>query len=541
VSDGRERRAVSGSDPAPATPISPPPEGASTDGGRLSTPLTRSWTRAAAIGATFAVVLLALSTVTVLRLSATNIAADAVLQSVMSVQDVDWFFWGQDRFASVVPLLAGPIADPNANLVACQLINALSFYGLLLLVASTGARSLTGSRTWLAVLVVFLVSAATAQLVLEPLSLYFMALDAQPYSLSWLLGLGSFLLWRRPNWWWVAPAAALSWIAIGLNPSVVLGVAALAILEMIRRRQWIRWPVFGAVWLAGLGSWLTISSRFAADPGPVVYGAPDYYTFHPDLFGANAGQSAGAIAGGFSTVPAVVLAVIAVVSFLVIPSRVRTALLVRFALLTVFAAGYWTVFTGNSWVAANGSAIRYFFPVVLIILLGLSAPMAGALLAARVPSTVPIAIAATVCAGASLGAQVPISDSPVLQQVDATVQYARSNGVSFVAGSYWYAWPVLHQMLVDGRDAAFATALRSGGDPVAYRRKLDAELIAGSRPRAICVDDTVESCVSYLSYWTAPGWSAVADLTCPAPERPAGDDSAEPTCRILEFTGASAP
>lgn len=28
-----------------------------------------------------------------------------------------------------------------------------------------------------------------------------MALDAQPYALPWLLGLASFLLWRRGAWW----------------------------------------------------------------------------------------------------------------------------------------------------------------------------------------------------------------------------------------------------------------------------------------------------------------------------------------------------
>ncbi|HET9648114.1 MAG TPA: hypothetical protein VFP34_07760, partial [Microlunatus sp.] len=267
--------------------------------------------RRLAVGGLFAVILIVLSLVAVLRLSAANIAADAVLQSVMSVQDVRWFFWGQNRFASVVPALLSPIADPAVNLFACQLVNALAFYGLLLLLAAVTAPMVTDRRGWRPALVVFLLFAATAQVVIEPLPLYFMALDAQPYALSWLMGLASFLLWRKGPWWAAVLGGVLAWLAIGLNPSVVLGVGVLAVGQMVRSRQWVRWPGFGLLWLTGLGAWIYIAGRYPPVPGPIAYGDPDYYAFHLDLFTGGMGQSAGAIRDAFRPTSTVLLAVIA--------------------------------------------------------------------------------------------------------------------------------------------------------------------------------------------------------------------------------------
>lgn len=494
--------------------------------------------RKGAVGALFAAILLILSVVAVLRWSAANIAADAVLQSVMSVQDVRWFFWGQNRFASVVPALLHPIADPAVNLFACQLVNALSFYGLLLLLAAVAVPVLTDRRGWQPALAAFLVLATAAQLVIEPLPLYFMALDAQPYALSWLLGLGSFLLWRPGSWWRLVASGGLAFLAIGLNPSVALGVAILAVGRMIRRREWIRWPAFGLLWLSGLAIWMVIAGRYPPVTGPIVYGDSDYYSFQLELLTGGAGRSGGAIVDAFRPTVTVLLAVVSAGSLFVVAARVRTALLVRMGLLAAFAAGYWVLFTGNVWVAANGWGVRYFFPVLVIVLIVLAAPIAAALLALRVADAVPVAVAGTVCALSCLGPQTPLSQSPVLSQVDPTAAYARAEGIHYVAGSYWYAWPVLHQLLVDGRTSAFAAALRSDGDPAAYRGPLDQDLAAGRRPRAVCVNDSADSCVTFLNYWTRAGWSTTPVGTCPAPPPPGQQEG---SCLVLEYAGSPAP
>ena len=64
----------------------------------------------------FAALLAIISTLTVLRYSAHHLNADTIMQSIQSVQNVDLFFWGQNRFASAIPLLASPFANPEVNL-----------------------------------------------------------------------------------------------------------------------------------------------------------------------------------------------------------------------------------------------------------------------------------------------------------------------------------------------------------------------------------------------------------------------------------------
>ena len=65
--------------------------------------------------AVLVVSVLALSIMTVLRYTTEFLQADGVQQSTMSIQSVDLFFWGQNRFAAFVSLLARPGADPTAR------------------------------------------------------------------------------------------------------------------------------------------------------------------------------------------------------------------------------------------------------------------------------------------------------------------------------------------------------------------------------------------------------------------------------------------
>lgn len=68
----------------------------------------------------------------------------------------------------------------------------------------------------------------------------------------------------------------------------------------------------------------------------------------------------------------------------------------------------------------------------------------------------------------------------------------------------------------------------------AQQLPFDRDLAAGRRPQALCVNDSADSCVTFLNYWTEPGWSATPVGTCPAPPPPGSDTG---TCQVLEYTG----
>src|ERR1700712_5287483 len=166
-------------------------------------------TRRLLMASLFAALPVVLSLLTVLRYSAGYINADTILSSIQSVQPVDLFFWGQNRFASAIPLLASPFADPDINLFVVLFLNALCFHGLLLLVSYMGTPVLAGHRSGLGTLVVFLVLTAVSNAVLSARTLFVVSLEAQPFSLSLLSALYAFLLWKRRELWSFLGAGAL--------------------------------------------------------------------------------------------------------------------------------------------------------------------------------------------------------------------------------------------------------------------------------------------------------------------------------------------
>ena len=493
--------------------------------------------------AVFALTLVALAVVTIYRYTAPYLQADGVQQSIMSIQNVDLFYWGQNRFAAVVSFLASPFSDPAVNLFVCLLINSLCFYGTFLVIAVMGVRALTGEFRWTAVYVLWLVAAATANVIVTPSKLHIISLESQPYSMSWLLTLGAFLLWKRSVWWaWVA-AALCAGVAMGLNPSVLTIAAFLAVIEMLRRRQWLRWPAFGVMWVAWFGVWQFLSGRFGGNAGPIPDAPQDYFSFNRAQFVSEFPQAVGSVTGALSPTRLVVLAAAATLAALLLPADRRAALVPRFALVSLFSLGYFTVFAGNPWVSANGYPVRYFFPVLIAIVLFLAAPIAGALLTARVPVAVTVrrpvvtGLAVVAAAAALVGPLTPPSQSVVLQDIRAAGEFARSNDISFLSGYYWDMWPLLWETLEDGRESHFVTGFKSGGDPAAYRERFDADLSSGTAPRAMCVNQTDDFCTTYLDYWTEPGWTFTGE-TCPVPgPTPQLGSPPQSTCRVLEYTG----
>ena len=249
-------------------------------------------------------------------------------------------------------------------------------------------------------------------------------------------------------------------------------------------------------------------------------------------------------------------------------ARFRRGTLPRLALGGAFAVGYWTLFTGNGWVALSGYHFRYFYPVIMFVVVCIAAPIAGILVGLLVrPEPAPaagsptwsrwsrwswwsrargsaaarvsvLAVSALACGVAVAGPISTPDQSPVLVQSRATGQYAVTHDVRFVSGYYWAMWPVLHAGLAAGRDALFVTGFKSGGDPAGYRNAFREELAKGPGfPRAMCVNAPVSDCLPYLNYWTAPGWVQTGD-TCPVPgDVPALGSPSEHSCRILEYRG----
>jgi hypothetical protein len=132
------------------------------------------------------------------------------------------FFWGQDRFGMLIPLLALPVREPFAHLlVQGFLVIGLSAWGLLLLVRSL----LPDTAAWVppaALLLVLL-------LLLAPVDQRFNILWVQPYTLSFGLGLSAMALSKRPGLWRRLAATVLYLAAAWVNVAVALVVGPLVL------------------------------------------------------------------------------------------------------------------------------------------------------------------------------------------------------------------------------------------------------------------------------------------------------------------------
>lgn len=475
-----------------------------------------------------------LSLLTVLRHTREHLQADGVMQSVMSVQDPTLFFWGQDRFIPVVSWLAHPVSDPMANLWVCLLLEAGAFHGLLLVVARLVAPTISDG-SWRSTTIVFLALATSAQAVLASATVSQFAIDTQPYSPSLLAALACFLLWRRGGWRLV-PAAALAVVAVGLNPTAVLPLAALALAAALRTGQWWRWVALGVVCVASHLAWTHLATLYA---DPAIPSHKDLYAaFSPADYRARATQVAHRIVDALRLPWLAALGLVAAAVTASMPSVVRRNVLVRGTLVLAFAGAFTALFAGNAWVAANLGHARYFLPVFVAVLLVVAVPLAW--LALRASST-PVVLVGL--AGALVvAAWGPLSNptrADVFTASQPLVDFANEQDIAFVSGDYWTVWPTLLPLLEDGRQSAYVAGLRSGTDPEGFRDLFERSRAQGP-PRAICIDADPGVCAGYLTRWTAPGWT-LSDQTCPDPvvPRPAGFESAIRLCVVLELRAGS--
>ena len=132
------------------------------------------------------------------------------------------FFWGQDRFGMLIPLLALPVRDPFAHLLFQGfLVIGLSCWGLLLLVRTL----LPDTSPWVPAAALLLV----LLILLAPVDQRFNILWVQPYTLSFALGLSAVALCRRPGALRLGGAALLYLAAAWVNVAVALVVAPLVL------------------------------------------------------------------------------------------------------------------------------------------------------------------------------------------------------------------------------------------------------------------------------------------------------------------------
>jgi hypothetical protein len=356
------------------------------------------------------------------------------------------FFWGQDRFGMLIPLLALPVRDPAAHLfLQGFLVIGLSVWGLLLLVRTLLPRDFP----WVPPAALFLV----LLLLLAPADQRFNILWVQPYTLSFSLALSAVELLRHRGALRLAAAALLFFAAAWVNVSVGVVVLPLvmwraAVVDSGQLGQ-SRWRfLLGTASLLALS---TIASTRLSRAVPVAH-----TVFETLPVSAWRGAATELLRGAWTN--ADIRAWVGVglglaaggVLFLAsarVCSQARPALLAAAGLALTAIVPFAAVAT-SSWVAGNGYSLRYLTPPLLLIeaaccllatlpLLALPADHRG-----RVgwASVVAVAVAVLLAVG-------PPSREAVVHTFEsrwgAAAREVVAARATHVTGDYWKVWPTV--------------------------------------------------------------------------------------------------
>lgn len=88
--------------------------------------------------------LLIISAMTAIKYSPEYLNADILLNSIMSLQKITLYYWGQNRLLNILPLLAYPIANPSYNLILIIFVTSATLFALVLLISKFVTRSFGG-------------------------------------------------------------------------------------------------------------------------------------------------------------------------------------------------------------------------------------------------------------------------------------------------------------------------------------------------------------------------------------------------------------
>ena len=362
--------------------------------------------------------------------------SDSFIPILVSLQRWTPFFWGQDRFGMLVPLIAMPVQHPLANLLVqswLMLVAALLAPFLL-------ARWLAGPESgwWLA----GTITNALLLVIARP-EAQFDWLVVQPYALSIALGTAGLLAAEHASIAATAAALVLMLLAHWVN----LGVAAVLDPPRAAARTIRRPAMLVAVAGAIVGTALTslASARTATDLIPVS-GWPNAWL-----------QLLGKVLTPFlypAAIVAIAIAAAAGAVFLWAHAERRDA--VRPVLVALLAAAAYWLFIGTTrWVQMNLYFPRYVYPSILLCTLA-AAMIAAALLRdhARLAAALTVIVLA-IATGAGYGRPSPSDVRATLdQRFGAITPDVITSGARVIGGNYWKVWPaVFHANLTAYRDA----------------------------------------------------------------------------------------
>jgi hypothetical protein len=369
--------------------------------------------------------------------------SDSIVPVLVSLMKWSPFYWGQDRFGMLIPLLVAPVHSPFANLLVQAWLGTFAglFASFLLLRYALGNRP-----TWLTAGAIVNLAAF-----LSPLRIQCDWFFTQPYGVSLTLALSAFLLLEKPRVFRWTLAIVLMLLAHWVNIAAFALLVPLVVLHYLLEKQQSDLTVFlPCLSLGALGGWLIMRTS-------PYHGATQVGLMRLAEWPSAWGHLAQTTREMMPPYPGQLLWLIIPVAAAVISLLVRPSLEARRFLQIAAALGgagliNWLFVGTLVWVHDNSYSSRYAYPALLFGAAALAILVAGPLEMAvgskRALTTVALLVFATI--GYRYGRPSVAQVRRALDQhFGRMTEEILITHAAILAGNYWTVWPaVFHANLV---------------------------------------------------------------------------------------------
>ena len=381
---------------------------------------------------------------------------DSLVPVLVSLLRWTPFYWDQERFGMLVPLLAAPVADPLWNLLLQRLLTILAGLAAVVLLA----RHVLPARDWPLCGAV----ALPALVALPSGGWSFEYLADQPYGVSLALALAGLAVAEpgpagRRAPWRLALGLALVLVAHWVNTTVGLALGFLAAARAAedllagepRGRVIGRFLVDALLLAAGLAGGMAMFRAGAAALGHGRHVAEGFLPLAqwPASWATTFRNAVAQVGPWLAALGAAAVVGVALLSLPPLRPLRRQALW-RAAALAV-AAALWFAFAASlEWVAASAHHWRYVSPSMLLLHLAAASLLAEPLARAARLARPALAAALLAVPLAALAAWGPPSLAGVRADLEAvTGRYAEAVLLArcdLLTGDYWSVWPTLWRL-----------------------------------------------------------------------------------------------
>ena len=443
-----------------------------------------------------------ISALTVNKYAPEFLNADVILNSVMSLQKVTLYYWGQNRLLNVLPFIFTGISEPSVNLFMMLFFTSTCFYLLLYYFSRIAVKVLGIVKSDEESLKVFILISAFYIFIFKPFAIFEISLAHIEYSLpALLLSFASFNMLQKQSsknkFLLLIVSTPLIFIATGLNPSTLIPLIFLAIGSIAFRKK----IGFGEL------SLLTISgaSFFIWNNLSKKYDDMQYNQFEIAILFNGLEK---VLAGLFSVINLPVLLIlilflslIKIINLLYIRNPLNNNLLYFCTnSLVIFSISWFLVFSASRWVEMNLFVWRYFIFAIFAILFMLSIHFLNFVeKLGNVTSWIFSGLIFTSVCMSLISPMILFGEYKIFQRVNSLTE----PGSNLYAGDYWVVWPSVLRDMMQGH-AAYGLTFRGDANKSSAGEYIRNRINQNGSVSVFCLNDKAENCINQVNSVVGP-------------------------------------